>query len=369
MKSLGRLFIVVVALTLVLLGLAFVLPQEVKFQRETIVDAPPERVYPYLVSMRQFAVWSPWQELDTSAKPAFSGPEAGPGARITWTNTQRGGGFQEVKESADLRSVLYRLEWGGADTIFAGITLDPLPDNKTKVVWTYRTDLGMNPFKRYVGQFYSSWAGADYELGLKRLKDAAEKGTGVAVLDPSTLPPAIEKALTDKEPQPAPLPNPEVANRDPDVVTIEARPIVYVSTQASSGDQQAIEKALGEANLAVIEFITKHSLEVSGAPLAISHAHEPGANRRFDAAIPLTALPPGLPEEGIVKLGATPAGKAIMMVHKGSYRTIDETYAKLRQRIKDKGLKEGKYFWEEYVTDSGEADEAELLTNIYIMVE
>jgi effector-binding domain-containing protein len=89
----------------------------------------------------------------------------------------------------------------------------------------------------------------------------------------------------------------------------------------------------------------------------------------FDAAIPLASMPAGLPEEGIVKLGETPSGQALKAVHKGPYSTMHETYEKLRAKIREKGLKEGPRFWEEYVTDPGETDEAELLTNIYILVE
>lgn len=360
--------------TLVLIGAGFLLPDRVELKREITVAAAPEEVFARIDNLREFNAWSPWAASDPEIKIVYSGPPLGPGAKMSWTSTMHGTGSQEIKESVPGQSVLYRIEWGGTDVVFSEIKLDRQPDDTTKVTWSYKSELGNNPFKRYMALMYPSWIGADYETGLARLKQASE-GTLAAAqgpvappgLDTSKLPPALEKALTDKEPQPSPMPS--VASADPDIAIVEAQPVVFVSTKSSAGDQAAFSAALGDANNALIEYILKHSLDASGAPLAISKRHEAGGVREFNAAIRLTAMPPGLPEEGKVQLGKTPSGKAIMMVHKGPQSTIEETYGKLREKIKEKGLKEGQFSWEEYVTDSSEVDEAELLTNVYIQVE
>jgi effector-binding domain-containing protein len=362
-------------LTIVLLGVGIYLPAEVKLQRETVVAAPPEAVFMRLNSLREFQTWSPWAAKDPDMTVVYTGPAAGAGAKMTWTSALNGPGTQEIKEATFPKSVLYRMELGGSDVVFAQITLTPVDGNSTKVEWSYQTDLGGNPLKRYAGLFYPSWVSADYDAGLARLKSAVDGGApavadaSTGALDTSKLPPALEKALTDKESQPSPIPTPAQVAADPDVVVMESRPIVFVSTKAKADDQAAVSAALGNANNALIEYVMRHNLEVSGAPLAISEQHDPAGERKFDAAIPLSSVPAGLPEEGRVELGKTPGGRAMTMVHKGPYSTIDDTYAKLRAKIKDKGLKEGKYNWEEYVTDSSEVVEAELLTNVYIQVE
>lgn len=294
---------------------------------------------------------------------------------MTWTSAVHGTGTQEIKESIEGQSVLYRIEWGGTDTVFSQMVLSRQPDNTTKVTWSYKSELGNNPFKRYMALMYPSWIGTDYEFGLTRLKSAAEGTLGAAAgpsspdLDTSKLPPDLQKALTDKESQPSPIPSPAQISADPDIAIVEAQPIVFVSTKAQGGDQAAFSAALGDANNALIEYILKHNLDASGAPMAISKQHEPDGTREFNAAIRLTSMPAGLPEEGRVQLGKAPGGKAIMMVHKGPQSSIEETYSKLRAKLKEKGLKEGQYSWEEYVTDSSEVDESELLTNVYIQVE
>jgi effector-binding domain-containing protein len=362
--------------TLILISVGFLLPAEVKVQREITVAAAPEEVFDRINNLREFNQWSPWTARDPKIKIVYSGPPAGPEAKMSWTSTIHGTGTQEIKESVPGQSVLYRIEWGGTDVVFSDIKLARQPDDTTKVTWSYKSELGNNPFKRYMALMYPSWISTDYELGLGRLKGAVEGTLDVASgpasppeLDTSKLPPDVEKALTDKEPQPSPIPSPAQIAADPDVAIVEAQPIVFVSTKAQGGDQAGFSAALGDANNALIEYILKHNLDASGAPLAISKQHEPEGTREFNAAIRLTSMPPGLPEEGKVQLGKTPGGKAIMMVHKGPQSTIDDTYAKLRAKIKEKGLKEGQFSWEEYVTDSNEVDESELLTNVFIQVE
>jgi effector-binding domain-containing protein len=362
--------------TLVLIGAGYLLPSQVELKREITVAASPEDIFARVNNLRAFNEWSPWVARDPNTKFVYSGPPEGPEAKMSWTSAVHGTGTQEIKESVPGESVLYRIEWGGTDIVFANIKLDRQPDDTTKVTWTYKSDLGSNPFKRYMGLMYPSWIGGDYEAGLARLKQAAEGTLDVALgpsappeLDTSKLPPAVEKALTDKEPQPSPIPTPAQVAADPEIAIVEARPVVFVPTKAPSGDQAGFSAALGDANVALIEYILKHNLDASGAPLAISKQHDSGGTREFNAAIPLIAMPPGLPEEGKVQLGKSPGGRAIMMVHKGPQSTIEETYTKLRAKIKEKGLKEGQYSWEEYVTDSSEVDENELLTNVYIQVE
>jgi effector-binding domain-containing protein len=362
--------------TLILVSAGLLLPDKVKVEREVAIAAAPEEVFERINNLREFNVWSPWVARDPNIKMVYSGPPAGPDAKMSWTSSVHGIGSMEIKESVPGQSVLYRVEWGGTEVVLADIKLVRQPDGTTKAIWTYRSELGNNPFKRYLGLLYPSWVGSDYELGLNRLKSASEGTLSASAgpasppeLDTSKLPPAVEKALTDKEPQPSPVPTPEQIAADPDIAIVDALPIVFVPTKAPAGDQAAFSAALGNANNVLIEYILKHNLDASGAPLAISKQHEATGTRDFNAAIRLTSMPPGLPEEGKVQLGKTPSGKAIMMVHKGPQSSIEETYGKLRAKIKEKGLKEGQYSWEEYVTDSSEVDEAELLTNVYVQVE
>lgn len=371
LRVIGVLF----AATLTLIVIGMFLPHEVTVKREITIKAPAEEVFMRINNLREFNTWSPWVAQDPKTKFVFSGPPAGPEAKMSWTSEVQSAGTMEIKESVEGQSVLYRIELGGSDIVFSDIKLDRLADDSTKVTWTYKGELGSNPFKRYAGLMYPYWISSDYDLGLTRLKQAAEgtltpvAGTPTADLDTSKLPPDVEKALTDKEPQPSPIPTPAQISADPDISIVEAQPIVFVPTTAPAGDQAAFSAALLNANNAVIEYILKHKLDASGAPLAIFKKHDAGGVVHFNAAIPLVDMPPGLPEEGSVQLGKTPSGKAIMMVHKGPQSTIEESYAKLRAKIKEKGLKEGQFSWEVYVTDSNEVDEGELLTNVFIQVE
>jgi carbon monoxide dehydrogenase subunit G len=47
----------------------------------------------------------------------------------------------------------------------------------TQVTWTFETELGMNPIKRYFGLMLDRLLGADYEAGLTALKALVESNT------------------------------------------------------------------------------------------------------------------------------------------------------------------------------------------------
>lgn len=335
----------------------------------------------------------------------YAGPERGLDARMSWSSSIHGSGSQIIEKTEAPRLIQYRIDMGGGRKATSRVELTAQGPEETLVVWTLKAELGDLPNNRYMGLIYPSWIKADHTLGLNRLKSLVETGKvdGAAAvqvaetaksepatpsekappqsapgktpegkdgdLDVSGLPEPVQKALTDKESQPTPLPSAEDLARDPDVAQRQAQAIIYVSTTAKSGDQAATNAALADANNELIAYIQKHGLDVSGAPLAIWDNDEEGDQRRFDAAIPLLSVPPGLPEEGRVKVGELEAGLVIMGVHRGAYSSIGDTLTKLRGKLRDKGMKPGKRYWEEYVSDPGETNDDELLTNVYVQVQ
>ena len=60
MRPIMRLILGLGALAVILLGVAFVLPQDVTIARSVVINAPESAVFPYLNNMHGFADWSPW---------------------------------------------------------------------------------------------------------------------------------------------------------------------------------------------------------------------------------------------------------------------------------------------------------------------
>ncbi len=154
---------------------SFLLPSKVHLERETTINAKPEAIYPYISDFKKFNLWSPWADIDPKTKYTYSGPEQGIGAKVSWTSDdqQVGNGSQEIVEATANKRIKNRLTFDG-DESFATYTLTPSAE-KTKIVWTFETELGMNPAKKYMGLIIEKMLAPVYEKGLKSLKERVEK--------------------------------------------------------------------------------------------------------------------------------------------------------------------------------------------------
>lgn len=147
-------------------------------QRSTTIAASPHEVYRHIIDFREWAAWSPWDEMDPDMDKTFSGPEAGAGSRYAWSGNRKvGQGSMEITGTTENSGVEMALEFlkpfkATNTTIF---TLQPEGDN-TGVTWSMS---GRKTFMtRVMGLFKSmdAMVGPDFERGLRRLKTTVEGG-------------------------------------------------------------------------------------------------------------------------------------------------------------------------------------------------
>ena len=178
MKILKRIVLGLVTIVVVLAVISLFLPKEVTVQRSITMRGQASDVFAYVNSFRKFQEWSPWALHDPDAEITYSGPEEGVGAKTTWSseNPNVGSGSQEIIESRLDEYVKVSLDFGseGGGTSDYQILSE---ENRTRITWGFQTDLGYNPIARYMGLMLDSWLGADYELGLDRLKSLVETGS------------------------------------------------------------------------------------------------------------------------------------------------------------------------------------------------
>jgi hypothetical protein len=126
-------------------------------------------------SLRQFATWSPWHQIDPAMTQTFTGPETGVGNRMAWESglPDVGNGAQEITASTANERVETEIDFGGQGKATSWWQLAP-EGAGTRVTWGFRTDLGVNPVARYMGLMFPDWIGADYDRGLANLKAKAE---------------------------------------------------------------------------------------------------------------------------------------------------------------------------------------------------
>ena len=155
---------------IVLVGL--ILPKEMNLEREIVIEAPVDTVFPMVSDFRNFVSWSPWSELDPEAEVMFEGPMSQVGATYHWSgNEQVGKGYMEIlristNDEIDLKLVFVSPWESVSDVYYKFENVDA----GTKVVWGYtaQTPFPMNIFMKFMGM--EKMLGHDYDKGLSKLK-------------------------------------------------------------------------------------------------------------------------------------------------------------------------------------------------------
>ena len=352
-------------LVALVVGGAYLLPGVAHVERSTVMAASPEEVFSVVNDMSRFNEWSPWAKLDPNTKYTMEGSPTGVGAKMSWSsaNENVGTGTQEIIESTPFSHVKTKLDFGG-QVATATFTFAP-GEGGTKVTWAFDSELGMNPVARYFGLMFDGMIGKDYEAGLANLKALVEKNAQASTTD------SLAQPGNGATPPAIPMAAAADPTKGPEVVTVEAKPIILTRATAKAADNAAISAALGAANQKILNYGMANELSIGGgAPLAITISHSADGDWVFDAAMPLAEKPAkDVAEADGVKVGATYAGRAVKLTHKGPYNTMADTYARIHAYTAANKLTEKPVAWEEYVGDPTETEDAELLTNVYVAVE
>lgn len=174
--------VLIAALLLILL---FRSPK-IHMERSIVINAPAEKIFPYLNSARMFHSWSPFSKIDTTAAYSFEGPDKGVGSKMAWIgNKDMGKGAQWIVESGLNKMVKNGLAFQGKEGVYSA-TFTLLPEgNGTAVTWTFDCDasnvssFGEKTGIKFFGLFTGSMLGPTYDKGLQTLKGKVE-GTSPA---------------------------------------------------------------------------------------------------------------------------------------------------------------------------------------------
>jgi effector-binding domain-containing protein len=166
-------------------------------------------------------------------------------------------------------------------------------------------------------------------------------------------------------PPPAPPPPQNDASETP-VIQLAGRPAAYIEGKANWDEGFS---AITNAIAAVGAEIVKAGLKPAGRPIAV-FTETDDTSFRFRAMVPIEAIPAGKTNlTETVKLGLTPAGKAMKFEHRGSYEDIDSTYEAITAFLDEKGLESQNMFYEEYLNDVKSPDDPTLEVDIYVLLK
>lgn len=144
-----------------------------------------------------------------------------------------------------------------------------------------------------------------------------------------------------------------------ETVQSPSQPMLYVRKVAPA-DPETIAPAMAEAFKQLGSFIGSRRIAVVGPPLAVYRDYDHGCVT-LDIGVPVSPAALGQ-AEGDIKAGTTPAGKALKIVHHGSYETLGDTYAKIERA----GMRLTPYSWEVYPNDPSVTPPEDLVTEIFM---
>jgi uncharacterized protein YndB with AHSA1/START domain len=323
-----------IALALVIIGVF--LPSSAHVVRETTIDAPAATVFALISDLRRVQEWS-LSGTTAGDGLAFSGPRRGAGASVRFTTPTGDRGRQTVVASEPFRSVVTEIELEGNPAFRSAFTLDTV-DGRTRVIWSFDTDLGLNLIARYLRPVFTSRISASYESDLANLRSMAES-----------------------------LPRADFSDLEIAHMIVEPQTIAYVTTN-SLPSATAISEAMGEAFFDVLQFIDRHDLREAGAPLSISRSFS-GSRLVFDAGVPVQGDVDSTPESNNgVRLGESYGGPVIRVAHTGPYGGLAGTHEKIAAYLAAYGIERNGDAWESYESDPARTPESDLLTYVYYPV-
>lgn len=152
-------------------------PDSFRVERSTIINAPPEKVFPIINEFHAWETWSPWEKADPNVKRMYDGPKSGVGARYAWEgNKQLGSGEMELVESVPYSHVGINIHFIKPFEARNKVDFDLVAQGSgTKVTHSMH---GPSPFiSKLMSLFFNmeKMIGPKFEEGLASIKAMAEK--------------------------------------------------------------------------------------------------------------------------------------------------------------------------------------------------
>lgn len=340
---LKNIFYSIVIAVFILSVIGAFLPSNVHVERRIDINSPAVTVFTVLNSYRSFRSWSPWLQRDPDAVLELSGPESGRGAKLSWRGDPRlvGSGWQEITESRPNSLLRIHLEFDQIGSASSYFHLDQAPHG-VRVTWDFDADLrngrsGLGGlFARYYGLFFDRWIGGAYDSGLARLKTLVES-----------------------------MPQADFADFEGEIIETEPQDILYVTITpgAGSADTGPDLSAAYQEILAVME---DQDIAMAAQPLTITRVRE---DQNYDLQVAIPVVSQDLRPSGRVRVGRSPAGRVLRVIHHGPYDRMAPSYEKSAAWMAAHGVVAGPVSWEQYISDPRETEATDLVTYIYFLLD
>jgi len=300
--------------------------------RSIEINVPAATVQQSLTDFRQWPEWSPWLCTEPEAKVDYRGQAGQLGHGYDWQGklTGEGGMTLTGDEPGHLKMDLMFLKPFKSQ---AKISFEVAERGAGSSHVTWSMDSSLPFFMFFMTGTMNAMIAADYDRGLRMLKEKLETGT----ISSST----------------------EVIG----LVDIEPTDFVGVAAQSSMAN---IGPSMEASFKKVMDSLTASELTANGAPLSVYKKMDlKKSHCDYIAGIPIDAANSTL--DGL-DMGRILPGRAYKVIHKGSYLHLGNAWATAIAHQRDQKLKLSKQqpVFERYLTDPNETPANEQITEIYI---
>jgi len=153
-----------------IITLPFALPASKTVERSAIINADRETLYAMIASPKAYQKFNPYRDTDPNLKIEYMEIESGIGAGFSFKGKE-GQGTQTVTALEENKKVTMLIDLGSLGKPVQTFTLTPT-ENGTQIVWSTKSEFGMNPIGRVFGLFLEKMLGETYERGLKNMEKA-----------------------------------------------------------------------------------------------------------------------------------------------------------------------------------------------------
>lgn len=169
--------LIIAVIVVALLGYVHSRPDSFRLERSTLIQAPPETIFPLIDNFRNWNHWSPWDKVDPQMQRTYSGPDHGVGCSYAWNgNKNVGSGSMEITESIASSRILLKLDFKTPFEAHNMTEFTLVPEGAgTRVTWAM---FGPQPFiAKLMGLVFNmeKMVGPQFEAGLATMKALAEQ--------------------------------------------------------------------------------------------------------------------------------------------------------------------------------------------------
>ena len=174
MKALKIVSVIIVLLAIIVIGGSFLLPKNAKVERSVMIGVADSTAYNYISDFSKFNEWSPWYEMEPSAKTNYQGKAGEIGTTYFWDGEELGKGNFRIVSVEPNKAIYQKLTFikpfeEVADNNFL---FEKVADS-TKVTWVYQQE-NIGVLDKWMALGLDKMLGKDWERGLSKIKTNLE---------------------------------------------------------------------------------------------------------------------------------------------------------------------------------------------------